>query len=123
MKKLFKVLAIVMAIAVAVTAFAACGGKEDNVTETATTPAGDSAATEATTAAARKLRSSNIILPMKSMHSALIRLSPSCLHRSTRSSSRSSPTALLIRSATTTLATALPLQSSPQLPTRARISL
>ena len=35
MKKLFKVLAIVMAIAVAVTA-AACGGKEDN--ETATTP-------------------------------------------------------------------------------------
>ena len=54
MKKLFKVLAIVMAIAVAVTAFAACGGKEDNVTETATTPAGDSAATEATTAAAAK---------------------------------------------------------------------
>lgn len=52
MKKLFKVLAIVMAIAVAVTAFAACGGKEDN--ETATTPAGDSAATEATTAAAAK---------------------------------------------------------------------
>lgn len=41
-----------MAIAVAVTAFAACGGKEDN--ETATTPAGDSAATEATTAAAAK---------------------------------------------------------------------
>lgn len=54
MKKLFKVLAIVMAIAVAVTAFAACGGKEDNVTETATTPAGDNAATETTTAAAAK---------------------------------------------------------------------
>ncbi len=34
MKKLFKVLAVVMAIAVAVTAFAACGGKDDDTTTT-----------------------------------------------------------------------------------------
>lgn len=53
MKKLVKVLAIVMAVALAVTAFAACGRKEDDVTTTA--PAADgTVAAEGTTAAAAK---------------------------------------------------------------------